>query len=147
MNIFGGKITTYRRLAESMLQKIEARLGAKGPAWTQNATLPGGDFPAQGAPALAESIQSAYPTLPIGLIQRLIRHYGTQTNDILGNAKSLDDLGRCFGADLYEAELRHLMTREWAYCADDVLWRRTKLGLHFTPDQIQALDAWMKENR
>lgn len=147
MNIFGGKITTYRRLAESMLQKIEARLGAKGPAWTQNATLPGGDFPAQGAPALAESIQSAYPTLPIGLIQRLIRHYGTQTNDILGNAKSLDDLGRCFGADLYEAELRHLMTREWAYCAEDVLWRRTKLGLHFTPDQVQALDAWMKENR
>ena len=147
LNIFGGKITTYRRLAESMLHKIEARLGAKGPAWTQSASLPGGDFPAQGAKALADAIQSEHPALPDRLIDRMIRHYGTRTRDILGDAKFLEDLGRLFGADLYEAELRYLMAQEWAYCAEDVLWRRTKLGLHFTPDQVQALDAWMKENR
>ncbi|MDF1749757.1 MAG: glycerol-3-phosphate dehydrogenase [Alphaproteobacteria bacterium] len=147
LNIFGGKITTYRRLAESMLQKIEARLGTKGPAWTKDAKLPGGDYPVQSASALAADIQSAHPQLPDRLIQRLIRHYGTATRDILGDAKTLDDLGPCFGADLYEAELHHLMTREWAFCAEDVLWRRTKLGLHFTPDQTQALDEWMKDHR
>jgi len=145
LNIFGGKITTYRRLAESMLDKIEGFLGKKGKPWTATATLPGGDFPATGFDAEVASLKRDYPFLDQRLAKRLVRLYGTRARGILGLAKSMGDLGRAFGADLYEAEIRYLVTNEWAVTAEDVLWRRTKRGLHLSAEEKAALDKYMRE--
>ncbi|WP_299438166.1 glycerol-3-phosphate dehydrogenase [uncultured Rhodospira sp.] len=143
LNIFGGKITTYRRLAEAMLEQIEARLGRRGGPWTRDTPLPGGDFWGSGFDALVDGLASAYPDLPRDLLWRLARAYGTAAWTILRESATVADLGRHFGADLYEAEVRHLMDREWARTAEDVLWRRSKLGLRLTADEAAALEDWM----
>ena len=145
VNAFGGKITTYRRLAESMLEKIEHFLGKKGKPWTANAPLPGGDFPVTGFEAEVSALKRNYPFLNTRLARRLTRLYGTRARVLLGDASSAADLGMDFGADLTEAELRYLIANEWAVTADDVLWRRTKRGLHMDAAQTAALDAWMRE--
>jgi len=145
LNIFGGKITTYRRLAESMLEKIEGFLGKKGKPWTATATLPGGDFPATGFDAEVTALKRGFPFLDQRLARRLVRLYGTRARTILGLAKSMADLGRNFGGDLYEAEVRYLIASEWAVTADDVLWRRTKRGLHLSADEKLVLDKYMRE--
>lgn len=145
VNAFGGKITTYRRLAESMLEKIEHVLGKKGKPWTANAPLPGGDFPATGFEAEVSALKRDYPFLNTRLARRLTRLYGTRARVLLGDASSAADLGMDFGADLTEAELRYLIANEWAVTAEDVLWRRTKRGLHMDAAQTAALDAWMHE--
>ena len=129
VNIFGGKITTYRRLAESMLEKIAGLIGGKGSPWTRGATLPGGDFANTGYEALVAKYQQNYPFLPDGMAHRLVRLYGTRTADILVGASKLSDLGEDFGFGLTESEVDYLIRDEWVLCADDVLWRRTKLGL------------------
>ncbi|MCZ8545028.1 glycerol-3-phosphate dehydrogenase [Mesorhizobium qingshengii] len=144
VNAFGGKITTYRRLSESMLEKIEGFLGKRGKPWTANAPLPGGDFPATGFDAEVAKLKSAYPFLDARLARRLTRLYGTRARTLLGLARSNADLGRCFGADLYEAEVRYLVENEWAVTAEDVLWRRTKHGLHLGREQAAALDEFMR---
>src|SRR6185312_6593904 len=144
INAFGGKITTYRRLSESMLEKIEGFLGKRGKPWTASAPLPGGDFPQTGFDALVKSLTAAYPFLDARLARRLARLYGTCAQKLLGDARSLADLGRDFGADLYEAEVRYLARHEWALAAEDVLWRRTKRGLHFDAGQTAALDKFMQ---
>ncbi|RWN03475.1 MAG: glycerol-3-phosphate dehydrogenase [Mesorhizobium sp.] len=144
INTFGGKITTYRRLAESMLEKIESFLGKRGKPWTANAPLPGGDFPASGFDAEVAKLKTAYPFLDARLARRLTRLYGTRARVLLGLAKSNADLGRNFGADLYEAEVRYLVQNEWAMTAEDVLWRRTKRGLHLSREQAAALDEFMR---
>lgn len=145
LNIFGGKITTYRRLAEHALEKIEAALGMEhGAGWTAAAPLPGGDFPVDGIEAAIDNLIASYPFLSGKLASRLVGLYGTRAGMILGNAASLADLGRHFGADLYEVEIRYLMTQEWAVTADDVVWRRSKLGLKLSVQEIAALDAFMK---
>ncbi|RWK43202.1 glycerol-3-phosphate dehydrogenase [Mesorhizobium sp.] len=144
INTFGGKITTYRRLAESMLEKIESFLGKRGKPWTANAPLPGGDFPASGFDAEVAKLKAAYPFLDARLARRLTRLYGTRARMLLGLAKSNADLGRNFGADLYEAEVRYLVQNEWAMTAEDVLWRRTKRGLHLSREQAAALDEFMR---
>jgi glycerol-3-phosphate dehydrogenase len=143
VNIFGGKITTYRRLAESMLEKIEEHLGRRGKAWTAEASLPGGDFPATGFEAEVAKLKTAYPFLDLTHARRLTRLYGTRARILLGLAQSQADLGRHFGADLYEAEVRYLMSQEWAMTAEDILWRRTKRGLKLTREQAEALDRYM----
>jgi glycerol-3-phosphate dehydrogenase len=143
VNIFGGKITTYRRLAESMLERIEEHLGKRGKPWTADAPLPGGDFPANGFEAEVAKLKAAYPFLDLGHAQRLTRLYGTRARILLGLARSQADLGRHFGADLYEAEIRYLMNQEWAVTAEDILWRRTKRGLKLTREQADALDRYM----
>jgi glycerol-3-phosphate dehydrogenase len=145
INIFGGKITTYRRLSESMLSKIEAHLGRKGPAWTRGATLPGGDFPETGYEAQVASLKKSYPFLDDALARRLTRLYGTRAAILLGSAENITDLGRRFGDDLHAAEIDYLMDREWAVSAEDVLWRRTKLGLKIGKDEAEALAAYMAE--
>jgi glycerol-3-phosphate dehydrogenase len=145
LNIFGGKITTYRRLAESMLEKIEGFLGKKGKAWTASATLPGGDFPATGFDAEVTSLKRDYPFLDQRVAKRLVRLYGTRARKLLGLAKSMADLGRNFGGDLHEAEVRYLIANEWAVTADDVLWRRTKRGLHLGAEEKASLDKYMRE--
>lgn len=146
INAFGGKITTYRRLAESMLEKIEGLIGRKGKSWTATAPLPGGDFPATEFDAQVSALKRDYPFLDQRLAKRLARLYGTRARAILGLAKSLADLGRGFGADLYEAEVRYLVEKEWAITADDVLWRRTKRGLHLSAEEKAALETYLKES-
>ncbi|MCU0790592.1 MAG: glycerol-3-phosphate dehydrogenase [Nitratireductor sp.] len=147
VNIFGGKITTYRRLSESVLAEIGRQIGAKGKPWTANAPLPGGDFPVEGFEDLLAGLRRDYPFLPASLSQRLARLYGTRARALLGPARSLADLGRLFGADLYEAEVDYLLREEWARTAEDVLWRRTKRGLRLKKQEVQELEAWMASHR
>ena len=143
LSVFGGKITTYRRLAESALAKLAPFFPyAKGP-WTAGAPLPGGDFPHDGVGALIAGLRADYPFLDAAWAGRLVRAYGVDARAILGAARSVADLGRDFGATLTEAEARWLMVHEFARRADDVVWRRTKLGLRLTSGQIDALDAYM----
>ncbi len=143
LNVFGGKITTYRRLAEAAMTDIESILGRRGPAWTKTAALPGGDFAPDGFDRLVDMLAADYAGLPRPLLRRLARNYGTETRRILGDASSTDDLGVRFGADLHEAEVRFLIANEWARSAADVLWRRSKLGLRLTADEAKRLDDWM----
>ena len=145
LNIFGGKITTYRRLAEAMLDKIEDALGARGKKWTAASPLPGGDFPVQGFEALVAELCAAHAYLSPAHVRRLARLYGTRARDILRGAKGVADLGRHFGADLYEVEVRHLIANEWAQTANDILWRRTKRGLRLTPEQVSSLEEFLRE--
>lgn len=144
LNVFGGKITTYRRLAESALEKLAPHLPKMSGAWTAGVPLPGGDFPVDGVPALIDRLRAAHPFLDAWQATRLIRTYGTEASDMLEGAVTPEDLGQAFGAGLTEREVRWLMAREWARRADDVVWRRTRLGLRMTADEIAALDAWME---
>lgn len=144
INVFGGKITTYRRLAESMLGEIEATLGKRKPAWTRGATLPGGDFAVTGFETLVEKLKQRHTGIDPALLRRLARFYGTDAATILGDASGPGDLGINFGHGLTEAEVRWLMAQEWAATAEDVLFRRTRLGIRMSEEQQAALDAWMK---
>ncbi len=139
LNVFGGKITTYRRLAEAALDK----LGVPG-AWTAGVPLPGGDFPWDGAPALAEGLVSDYPFLDRAWAARLVRLYGTEARGLLGGATTAVELGRNFGATLTEAELHWLHEKEFARTAEDVLWRRTKLGLRLSATEVAAVSEWFE---
>ncbi len=147
INIFGGKITTYRRLSEAVLAEIGKQSGTRGKSWTASAPLPGGDFPVEGFDEMLAKLRGAYPFMSPSHSLRLARAYGTKAYDLLGTAKSLADLGRHFGADLYEAEVAYAMRAEWAVDASDVLWRRTKRGLRLTKAEAQELDAWMNAHR
>ncbi len=142
LNIFGGKITTYRKLAENALKKLTPLVGGGAP-WTADAALPGGDFKVKERDKLVADLQADYPFLDAPWALRLIKGYGTEACVILGDAKSAGDLGQDFGATLTEAEVKWLMAKEYAVSADDVVWRRSKLGLRLTPGQIAALDAFM----
>ena len=144
LNIFGGKITTFRRLAEAALSKLGPWFPNAGQPWTREGALPGGDLAVDQVPARIDRLMGAYPFLDRAWATRLFQHYGTETEQILGNAVTGDDLGRDFGETLTEAEVRWLMTNEWARDAGDVVWRRTRLGLRMTKDQIAELDDWMK---
>ncbi|MFB9949006.1 glycerol-3-phosphate dehydrogenase [Rhizobium puerariae] len=143
MNIFGGKLTTYRRLSEHALEKIGAAIGVQGVPWTAGSHLPGGDFPAQGYEAEVTRLRTRHPFLTESHARRLVRRYGTRAAALLGEATGLEDLGRDFGADLYEAEVKYLMAHEWATTADDVLWRRTKHGLRLSQEQAARLEEYM----
>ena len=147
LNIFGGKITTYRRLAESVLQKVEGLLGTRKPAWTAGAKLPGGDFPTTGRSTLLEKLQGDYPFLPDKLARRLIRQYGSDSFKILSGAARMEDLGRDFGAGLYQRELDWLIHEEWALEAGDVAWRRSKLGLRLSDDELVEIGDYIKSHR
>lgn len=144
LSVFGGKITTYRHLAQEAVDRLAPRLPAlAGPGWTDRAPLPGGDFPVDGAAAQVAALQAAYPFLEPAWARRLVRCYGTLAGEVLGPARSLADCGQHFGHGLTGAEVRHLITREWAASAEDVLWRRTKLGLRFSAAQTAALAAFI----
>jgi glycerol-3-phosphate dehydrogenase len=144
INVFGGKITTYRRLAESMLEKIEAVLGVRGKPWTRGATLPGGDFDRSGFDGLLSRVRKDYPFLAEAHARRLVRLYGTNATVILGKARSMADLGAVFGDDLTEAEIGYLIDKEWACAPEDILWRRTKTGLKIAPEGVAALEEFLK---
>lgn len=145
LNVFGGKLTTYRRLGEHALEKIAGAIGAKGAPWTAKSVLPGGDFPATGYEAEVSQLKVRYPFLAERHARRLVRLYGTLAASLLGNIDKAEGLGRHFGADLYEVEVRWLIDQEWARRAEDVLWRRTKLGLQLTQAEAVGLEEYMRE--
>lgn len=147
INVFGGKITTYRRLAESMMDKIAEAIGPKGKPWTAGAKLPGGDFDAEAFPTEVRRLMGDYPFLSERQAHRLVRLYGTRAWRLLGAARQTSDLGHHFGADLYELEVAYLIEQEWAQSAEDVLWRRTKLGLKTRAEEAAALDRFIREKR
>lgn len=140
LSIFGGKVTTYRKLAEDALQDLKPFFPNMGKPWTQNAPLPGGDIPNADFAAFLASFGDKYPWLPTTLAHRYAKQYGTRAAYILQDAQKLTDLGRNLGADLYERELDYLVSEEWAKTTEDVLWRRTKLGLVFLPLQEKTLE-------
>ncbi|WP_371155212.1 glycerol-3-phosphate dehydrogenase [Jannaschia sp. 2305UL9-9] len=146
LNIFGGKITTFRKLANAAMDKIGDHLTVTAP-WTHDAPLPGGDFPVGGQPEQVAALRARYPFLTEHWALRLVRAYGTEASAILGDASDAACLGTDFGATLTGAEVAWLMDREWARTAEDVLWRRSKLGLRFDAEQVAALDAWMADRR
>lgn len=143
LNIFGGKITTYRKLAEDALERLAKYFPQMSGNWTAASSLPGGDFAIGGVPQLTADLQKKFEFLDEKWARRLIHSYGTLAPKVLDNAQSLTDLGQNFGADLYEAEVSWLIDQEWAETADDVLWRRSKLGLRFNDDQVNALQDWL----
>lgn len=147
LNVFGGKITTYRKLAESAFAKIRPFFTKAGPDWTAGVSLPGGDFPVDGVPALIATLRQKYSFLDTFWARRLIRAYGTDACLILGDAETVQDLGRAFAATLSEREIIWLMEKEYARTAEDVVWRRSRLGLRMTKAEIAELDKWMRAAR
>jgi glycerol-3-phosphate dehydrogenase len=145
LSVYGGKITTHRRLAEEALEKLSPYLkGAKAKeGWTGKAPLPGGDMDVSAVGELSAQLLRSHPFLEAAHANRLAHAYGTRAGKVLGGAKSADDLGRWFGAGLTEAEVNYLMTFEWACTTEDVIWRRSKLGLRLTPSEVADLDAWI----
>ncbi|ANU08469.1 glycerol-3-phosphate dehydrogenase [Paraurantiacibacter namhicola] len=139
LSIFGGKITTYRKLAEHALE----RLGAPGKAWTADEALPGGDLPVSFEAFAGQMIRTT-PFLPQQVVWRLCRAYGSRVRDVIGTATDASQLGEHFGQGLYEAEIRHLVQNEFARSADDVLWRRSKLGLHMSDAQRARVADWFE---
>lgn len=144
LNIFGGKITTYRRLAESAMDKIAAHFPDLPKKWTAGVPLPGGDFAVNGVPGLLAELREEYPFLSDFWALRLVRAYGSEVRRVLGDARSAAELGIDFGATLTAREVEWLMTREYARSAEDVIWRRSKLGLRMDAKQVAALEAWMQ---
>jgi glycerol-3-phosphate dehydrogenase len=142
LSIFGGKITTYRRLAEAALQKLQPFVKGSTQSWTDQAPLPGGDLPRDDFEAFFAGVQRRWPFLAADLARRLARGYGTRISEVIGAAKHMDDLGKSHGAGLTQAEVDYLKRHEWAMTAEDILWRRTKLGLHMTRAER---DAFTKE--
>ena len=143
LSIFGGKITTYRKLAEHAVQKLAPHLGNTEADWTSEEVLPGGDLddPAHYAIQLCQN----RPWLPGKLAMRLVSAYGTRAKRVLGSAEELEDLGECYGGGLYEAEVRYLIDEEWATSPEDILWRRTKLGLAADAEMVDRLTARMTD--
>jgi glycerol-3-phosphate dehydrogenase len=135
LSVFGGKITTYRRLAEQAVDRLMLHLGATHAPWTATAPLPGGDLPQGSFPTFHQGVRKRWNFLPEALALRLARTYGTRIDKVLGAARHMVDLGEDFGAGLTEAEIAYLKKAEWAQEPDDILWRRTKLGLHMTAAQ------------
>ncbi|WP_395176308.1 glycerol-3-phosphate dehydrogenase [Roseibium alexandrii] len=143
LSVFGGKITTYRKLSEHVLGKLKPHLPFKRDEWTDQDVLPGGNFNVLAFEEEVSALQAHYPFLDKTFATRLIRLYGTDARSILGKAAQLSDLGQLFGYNLYEAEVKWLVSREWARTAEDVLWRRTKLGLRLSEVETAALDNYL----
>ncbi|MFT3689162.1 glycerol-3-phosphate dehydrogenase [Paenirhodobacter sp.] len=143
LNVFGGKITTYRRLAEQAMGKLLPFFPQAGGNWTAGVPLPGGDFPVDGVGALIGRLRERYPFLAAPHAARLVRTYGTEAFAMLDHAKGPADLGNHLGGTLTCTEVAWLIRKEYARTAEDILWRRTKLGLSLTPEQVAALDAHM----
>ena len=143
INVFGGKITTYRRLAAEVMQRLSPVLPAMGAAWTKGAALPGGDFAIDALESEIDALKAACPVLAPDHARRLVRAYGTRAAEIVADVKTQADLGAHFGADLYEREVEYLVRHEWARTPEDILWRRSKLGLRLGSEDVKRLTAWL----
>lgn len=149
LSVFGGKITTYRRLAEEAMEALAPFLSFNQENWTGYAPLPGGDLPTDVTPAKSlkhfkAEMYTRYDWLDDAIVSRMVNAYGSRIERVLRGASSVEDLGQHFGAGLYESEVRYLMREEWAQTADDILWRRSKLGLKLTATEKDTLASWMK---
>ncbi|HBG99850.1 MAG TPA: glycerol-3-phosphate dehydrogenase [Rhodobacteraceae bacterium] len=144
LNVFGGKITTYRRLAEAAVARLAPHFPQAGPAWTAGVALPGGDFPVTGVADLQAGLCRDFPFLDAAWAHRLVRAYGTEARVWLDGARSADDLGPAFGATITARELDWAVDREWVRTGADFLWRRTRLGLRTTADEAAAIDAHVR---
>jgi glycerol-3-phosphate dehydrogenase len=147
LTIFGGKITTYRRLAEHALERLQPFFPAMTPPWTKGATLPGGALGGLGFSGFLSALRNRYPWAPAEVALGYARRYGSRAEDLLKDAKSLKGLGRHFGGGLYEREALFLAAEEFAVSAKDVLERRTKHYLRLTPEQRSAFEAWFDAKR
>ncbi len=146
ISVFGGKITTFRKLAEEVVDKLAPVLGIDKPAWTSsNAPFPGGDIDNANFDGFLAEFGRTHSWLPADLAYRYARAYGTRVNRLLAGASGLDDLGEHFGGGLYAAEVQYLVDNEWALTAEDVLWRRSKLGLHVDQETVSRLNAWLEQ--
>jgi len=142
LNVFGGKITTFRELAERGLGKLKKFFPTMGKNWTHAAPLPGGDIENADFESFRARIKAEHPWMPRSLRHHYTRLYGTRLSEIVGKASSVEELGRHFGGDLYEAEVRYLVNNEWAMTAEDVLWRRTKHRLRLSGAEQAAFVDW-----
>lgn len=147
LSVFGGKITTYRRLAEQALEKLEEAMGPFGAPWTAAVPLPGGDMPGADFEAFLERFRQDHAWLPADLARRYLRAYGTRTASLLDGASSLEGLGEYLGDGVYAAELRYLLRSEWLETVEDLLWRRSKLGLHVSEETRHKIATWIDRNR
>ena len=147
LNVFGGKITTFRELAERGLHRLKHIFPNMGGDWTEKAPLPGGDMPNADYETFSNHLRELYPWMPRKLVHHYGRLYGTRTINVVGRADSLDGLGRHFGGQFYEAEARYLVKTEWAQTADDILYRRTKHYLHLTEAERAAFAEWFAATR
>jgi glycerol-3-phosphate dehydrogenase len=143
LSVYGGKITTFRRLAETVMEKLEAFFPELSGAWTAAVALPGGDFAFQDRKRCLDDFARKYAFLPPREAERLFGAYGTRAEMFMGGARSISDMGKKFGA-ISECEVRYLAEREWAQTAEDVLWRRTKLGLRTSESERAALQNFLK---
>lgn len=143
VNIFGGKITTFRRLAESVLEQFESDFPGMKARWTHRVTYAGGDFSLGDIDSLQDELQAEWPFLSVEQVARFVRTYGTRCRKFLAGATSAGDLGPDFGSGLTAKEIDYLQRSEWAITAEDILWRRTKLGLRLSDRQIAELKAYL----
>src|SRR5436190_1866960 len=144
LSIYGGKITTYRRLAEHALDHLERFLPSLTPRWTARAVLPGGDLPEGGLSAWIAELTRRHAAVPSAIVRGLARRHGTRAEQILGAARSPGDLGVELGNGLTESEVAYLVRNEWARTGDDVLWRRTKCGIGMTDAERGRVDALVR---
>jgi glycerol-3-phosphate dehydrogenase len=144
LSVFGGSLTLHRRLAEEVVDRM-GKFRQLAPAWTESAILPGGGFPPGGSATIARALSRAYPFISEEHAARLVAAYGTRASDVLTGARSAAGLGRRFGGDLTEAEVAYLRREEWADTAEDILWRRSKLGLSFDAGEVAALAGWLEQ--
>jgi len=145
LTIYGGKITSYRHVAEAAVDILAGHVPAlSGKVWTGRAPLPGGDFPTNGAASLKAEYKLAHPFLAAATVDRIVKAYGTDARQWLGDANGWDALGGEIGHGLSVAEANWLVEQEWARTTDDILWRRSKLGLHFTAEDVARLAAWLE---
>ena len=143
LTVYGGKLTTHRHLAEEALAHLAPYFPEMGPSWTETAVFPHGDI-GMSMPAFIEEAYTVYPFLPRTLIHRLASDYGKAIHLMLAGVHNVKALGQHFGADLYEKEVHYLLQYEWAQTAEDILWRRTKLGLFLSADEREVLNSWLK---
>lgn len=147
LTIFGGKLTTYRKLAEKALVKIDAALAQKTQAWTANAPLPGGDIPLTAIPSYQQELAQKLPFFDGFTIRRLIRQYGTESLEIFADVPHQDSLGKAFGHGVTAREIDWAIAYEWVTSAEDFLFRRSKMGLRFSAEQVKILDQYIQEKR
>jgi glycerol-3-phosphate dehydrogenase len=145
LNVYGGKITTFRRLSEQVGDKVVERLRRGRRAWTENAVLPGGEGSAANYETFLKTLRREYNWLPEALVHRYARSYGARARTFLRGAKRLADLGGHLGEDVYEVEISYLVNVEWALTPDDILWRRSKLGLHVSEETQQNVKKFLKK--
>ena len=148
LSIFGGKITTYRRLAEHAIEKLQPFLPVlSAPGWTADKVLPGGDLGEGGFEGALARLRAQAPFLGDELSWRLVRNYGSRATEIVGDAHGMEDMGELFGAGLSVREVEYLIANEWAQTTQDILWRRSRLGLHVTDEDTARLDAYLKARK